>query len=111
MSDSTLREVDTEVRKLIEKSYAQAKKLLEDNVDILHSMAEALMKHETIDAMQVDDLMARREVREPGDYGDSYKPKDAKVIEPEAKKENSKVEPIKAETQEEKSSQDSDKTE
>ena len=111
LSDSTLREVDTEVRKLIEKSYAQAKKLLEDNVDILHSMAEALMKHETIDAMQVDDLMARREVREPGDYGDSYKPKDAKVIEPEAKKENSKVEPIKAETQEEKSSQDSDKTE
>ncbi len=86
LSDSTLREVDTEVRKLIEKSYAQAKKLLEDNVDILHSMAEALMKHETIDAMQVDDLMARREVREPGDYGDSYKPKDAKVIEPEAKR-------------------------
>ena len=80
ISDTTLREVDAEVRKLIDASYAQAKKLLEENVDILHAMAEALMKHETIDAMQVDDLMARREVREPGDYGDSYKPKDVKII-------------------------------
>lgn len=84
MSDSTIREVDTEVRKLIDKSYNKAKKLLEDNVDILHAMADALMKYETIDALQVDDLMARRDVREPGEYGDSYKPnvEAAKVIAP-----------------------------
>ncbi|ASG69025.1 ATP-dependent metalloprotease [Francisella halioticida] len=84
LSDSTIREVDSEVRKLIEASYTKAKKLLEENIDILHSMADALIKYETIDAMQVDDLMARRDVREPGDYGDSYKPKeeDAKVIAP-----------------------------
>lgn len=86
LSDSTIREVDAEVRKLIEASYAKAKKLLEENIDILHAMADALMKYETIDAMQVDDLMARRDVREPGDYGDSYKPKEehAKVIAPVA---------------------------
>ncbi len=47
-------------------------------MDILHAMAEALMKYETIDSMQVDDLMARREVREPGDWGDSYIPKEEK---------------------------------
>ncbi|WP_191092605.1 ATP-dependent zinc metalloprotease FtsH [Francisella sp. SYW-9] len=84
LSDSTIREVDSEVRKLIETSYKKAKKLLEENIDILHAMADALMKYETIDAMQVDDLMARRDVREPGDYGDSYKPKEeqAKVIAP-----------------------------
>lgn len=84
MSDFTIREVDTEVRKLIDKSYNKAKKLLEDNVDILHAMADALMKYETIDALQVDDLMARRDVREPGEYGDSYKPnaEAAKVIAP-----------------------------
>ncbi|MBK2243965.1 ATP-dependent zinc metalloprotease FtsH [Francisella tularensis] len=83
LSDSTIREVDTEVRKLIATSYAKAKQLLEKNIDILHAMADALMKYETIDALQVDDLMARRPVREPGEYGDSYKPKDTgKVIAP-----------------------------
>ncbi|MBK2085106.1 MULTISPECIES: ATP-dependent zinc metalloprotease FtsH [Francisella] len=80
LSDNTLQEVDKEVRKLIDSSYARAKKVLEENVDILHSMSEALMKYETIDAMQVDDLMERREVREPGDYGDSYKPKEEGVV-------------------------------
>ena len=111
LSDSTIHEVDKEVRKLIDASYAQAKKLLEENVDILHSMADALMKHETIDAMQVDDLMARRDVREPGDYGDSYKPKDTKVIAPEVKEETPAVEPTKEEVQEDKSPQDSDNAE
>nr|VUD23241.1 ATP-dependent metalloprotease [Salmonella sp. NCTC 7297] len=32
-------------------------------MDILHAMKDALMKYETIDAPQIDDLMARREVR------------------------------------------------
>ncbi|ALB01694.1 ATP-dependent metalloprotease [Francisella persica ATCC VR-331] len=85
LSDSTIREVDIEVRKLIETSYAKAKQLLEENIDILHAMADALMKYETIDALQVDDLMARRQVRDPGEYGDSYKPKDTgKIIAPVA---------------------------
>ncbi|MFV9972801.1 MAG: ATP-dependent zinc metalloprotease FtsH [Francisella endosymbiont of Hyalomma asiaticum] len=83
LSDSTIRELDTEVRKLIAISYAKAKQLLEKNSDVLHAMADALMKYETIDALQVDDLMARRPVREPGEYGDSYKPKDTgKIIAP-----------------------------
>lgn len=85
LSDSTIRELDTEVRKLIAISYAKAKQLLEKNIDVLHAMANALMKYETIDALQVDDLMARRPVREPGEYGDSYKPKDTgKIIAPVA---------------------------
>ena len=73
LSDKTIEKIDIEVRKLIDSSYAHAKKLLEDNIDILHSMSKALMKYETIDAMQVDDLMAREEVRKPGDLGDSFK--------------------------------------
>ena len=93
MSDSTIREVDVEVRKLIDASYAKAKKLLEENIDILHAMADALMKYETIDAMQVDDLMARRDVREPGDYGDSYKPKEeqGKIVAPVVTEEEQEV--------------------
>ncbi|WP_084593833.1 ATP-dependent zinc metalloprotease FtsH [Allofrancisella guangzhouensis] len=98
ISDVTIREVDTEVRKLIDSSYAKAKKLLEENIDILHAMAEALMKYETIDAMQVDDLMARRDVREPGDYGDSYKPKDIHnqtvILESNPTIESTKLEPL-----------------
>ena len=37
-------------------------------MDILHSMTEALIKYETIDEGQIDDLMARRPVREPADW-------------------------------------------
>ncbi len=77
-SDKTALDIDEEVRRLIDENYARAEKILRENVDILHAMAEALMKYETIDSMQVDDLMARREVREPGDWGDSYVPKEEK---------------------------------
>ena len=37
-------------------------------MDILHSMTEALIKYETIDEGQIDDLMARRPVRDPADW-------------------------------------------
>ena len=40
-------------------------------MDILHAMKDALMKYETIDALQIDDLMARTEVRSPADWDDS----------------------------------------
>ncbi|WP_100551170.1 ATP-dependent zinc metalloprotease FtsH [Caedibacter taeniospiralis] len=77
-SDKTAVDIDSEVRRLIDENYKRAEKILKENMDILHAMAEALMKYETIDSMQVDDLMARREVREPGDWGDSYIPKEEK---------------------------------
>lgn len=37
-------------------------------MDVLHAMKDALMKYETIDAHQIDDIMLRREVRLPADY-------------------------------------------
>ncbi|MCL5049400.1 MAG: ATP-dependent zinc metalloprotease FtsH [Firmicutes bacterium] len=70
MSDETMRAIDAEIRSLIDKNYDRAKQILEDNVDILHSMKDALMKYETIDAAQIDDLMARRDVRPPQDWQD-----------------------------------------
>jgi len=69
-SDSTASIIDAEVRAIIDRNYARAKQILIDNIDILHAMAEALMKYETIDADQIDDLMARRPVREPAGWGD-----------------------------------------
>jgi cell division protease FtsH len=68
MSDETARIIDSEIKLLIDRNYQRAEKMLRDNMDILHAMKDALMKYETIDARQIDDLMARREVRQPADW-------------------------------------------
>ncbi|WED26125.1 ATP-dependent zinc metalloprotease FtsH [Vibrio sp. DW001] len=66
MSDDTAKLIDDEIRIIIDKNYKHAQKILEENMDIMHSMKDALMKYETIDAGQLDDLMARKdEIREP----------------------------------------------
>ncbi|BFR92189.1 ATP-dependent zinc metalloprotease FtsH [Buchnera aphidicola str. APS (Acyrthosiphon pisum)] len=65
MSDETARIIDEEVKLLIEINYSRARNILNENIDILHAMKEALIKYETIDAFQIDDLMKRREVRQP----------------------------------------------
>lgn len=65
LSETTQQLVDAEVKEIISRNYARARKLLEDNIDILHAMKDALMKYETLDATQIDDLMARRPVSEP----------------------------------------------
>ncbi|TQS65957.1 ATP-dependent metalloprotease, partial [Salmonella enterica subsp. enterica serovar Typhimurium] len=70
MSDETARIIDQEVKALIERNYNRARQILTDNMDILHAMKDALMKYETIDAPQIDDLMARREVRPPAGWED-----------------------------------------
>ena len=69
-SEETSREIDIEVRKVVNEAYSKAKQILEDNMDILHAMKDALMEYETIDSDQVDDLMARRPVRPPQDWSD-----------------------------------------
>jgi cell division protease FtsH len=71
MSDDTARAIDAEIKSLIDRNYERAQKILEENIDILHSMKDALMKYETIDAKQIDDLMNRTEVRPPADWDDS----------------------------------------
>ncbi|MEG3768021.1 ATP-dependent zinc metalloprotease FtsH [Alteromonas sp. 14N.309.X.WAT.G.H12] len=70
MSDDTARAIDAEIKAIIDTNYERAHQILEENIDILHSMKDALMKYETIDAKQIDDLMARREVRPPADWDD-----------------------------------------
>jgi cell division protease FtsH len=70
-SGATSQLIDEEVRSLIDDSYGRAETILKDNIDILHAMKDALMEYETIDAEQVDDLMARRTMRPPRDWHDS----------------------------------------
>src|SRR5690606_22662640 len=68
MSDEPARAIDQEVKLFIDRNYDRAKRILEENVDILHTMKDALMKYETIDADKIDDLMDRHDVREPRDW-------------------------------------------
>ncbi|AEY01207.1 ATP-dependent metallopeptidase HflB [Oceanimonas sp. GK1] len=72
MSDETAKLIDAEVKQVIERNFNRAKQILNDNIDILHAMKDALMKYETIDARQIDDLMARRDVRPPADWKDEH---------------------------------------
>jgi cell division protease FtsH len=66
MSDDTAKLIDNEIRILIDRNYDRAQQILKDNMDIMHAMKDALMKYETIDAGQIDDLMERKEeIREP----------------------------------------------
>ena len=74
MSDETARTIDEEIRGIIERNYKRARQILMDNLDILHTMKDALMKYETIDAPQIDDLMNRVPVREPAGW-EGDKPK------------------------------------
>ncbi|RHW20285.1 ATP-dependent metalloprotease [Pseudomonas jilinensis] len=68
VSGDTAKQIDEEVRRIIDDCYTIAKRLLEENRDKLDLMAEALMKYETIDSDQIDDIMAGRPPREPKDW-------------------------------------------
>ena len=71
VSADTAKKIDEEVRRIIDECYATAQRVLQENTEKLHLMAEALMLYETIDADQIDDIMSGREPREPKDWGDS----------------------------------------
>jgi cell division protease FtsH len=74
MSDETASLIDNEIKLIIDRNYNRAKEMIEQNMDILHAMKDALMQYETIDSKQIEDLMARREVRQP----EHWEPKDKK---------------------------------
>ena len=57
-SEETAKQIDDEVRNIIQKSYEKAGSILAANLDKLHNMADALLKHETIDQDQISDIMA-----------------------------------------------------
>ncbi|WP_390617074.1 ATP-dependent zinc metalloprotease FtsH [Maricurvus nonylphenolicus] len=70
-SGATSKIIDEEVRRIVDDCYKRAETILHENRDILEAMKDALMEYETIDAEQVDDLMARKKVRPPRDWHDS----------------------------------------
>ena len=73
-SDETTHLIDQEVRNIIDENYSRAEQLLNDNLDKLHLMAEALVKYETIDSDQIDDIMQGKTPRPPNGWDDTNPP-------------------------------------
>ena len=99
VSEATQQAIDKEVRRILEEEYFRAKKMLEENREHIELMVECLMKWETIDFDQINDIMEGREVRPPKE-GSS-----AKTLEPlhpetkvEEKKEQAPVEAVAEKT-------------
>jgi cell division protease FtsH len=65
MSEETMRKVDAEIRGIIDRQYALARKLIEENRDKVEAMAKALLEFETIDSDQLADIMAGKPPRPP----------------------------------------------
>ncbi|PPK53601.1 membrane protease FtsH catalytic subunit [Marinobacter persicus] len=82
-SPETAQRIDEEVRNIIDSCYERAKQILVDNRDKLDMMADALMKYETIDSHQIDDIMAGHKPRPPKGWGDSGPTGGVKADEPE----------------------------
>ncbi|MDH4234959.1 MAG: cell division protein FtsH, partial [Gallionella sp.] len=65
ISEATMQQVDTEIRRIIDQQYALARRLIEENRDKIEVMAKALLELETIDADQIDDIMSGKQPRPP----------------------------------------------
>jgi cell division protease FtsH len=57
VSEETAHLIDEEIRSVIDSNYERAERILRENIDKLHIMSEALMKYETIDHFQIDEIM------------------------------------------------------
>lgn len=90
VSGDTAKLIDQEIRDIIDHCYATAKQILLDNRDKLEQMAMALMKYETIDSDQIDDIMSGREPREPKDWsGGGSAGKSARQADPQQEQDKS----------------------
>lgn len=68
ISDKTAQDIDVEVREIVNRNYQRAKEILLANMDKLHLMAEGLIKYETIDAKQIQEIMSGQEPSPPDDW-------------------------------------------
>jgi cell division protease FtsH len=71
MSDDTARVIDLEVRRIIDAAHDQATQLIKTHITELHVMADALMKYETIDGKQIDQIMEGKQPEPPEGWNDT----------------------------------------
>ncbi len=83
VSDETAHIIDEEIRAVIDRNYARAQSILTEKMDKLHMMADALIKYETIDQDQIEDIMNGREPRPPAHWDDSEPPRGSAGVEAE----------------------------
>jgi cell division protease FtsH len=65
VSETTMQKVDAEIRRIIDEQYQLARRLIEENRDKVEAMAKSLMEWETLDADQINDIMAGKPPRPP----------------------------------------------
>jgi cell division protease FtsH len=70
VSDDTAALIDSEIRAIVDRNYERAENILKEHMDKLHMMADALIKYETIDRDQIDDIMSGKTPRPPEDWSD-----------------------------------------
>ncbi len=87
VSDDTANSIDREIRVFIDRNYQRAENIIKDNLDKLKTMAEALIKYETIDCSQIDDIMAGRQPKDPEGWNDS-EPKSGGGVKVDAEKDD-----------------------
>ncbi|MCA1799547.1 MAG: ATP-dependent metallopeptidase FtsH/Yme1/Tma family protein [Xanthomonadaceae bacterium] len=80
VSDVTASAIDEEIRAFIDRNYQRAERILKENIDTLHLMAEALIRYETIDAPQIDDIMEGKPPRPPEGWNDSDSDPDGTAV-------------------------------
>jgi len=71
VSDVTVHSIDEEVRAIVDRNYKRAKDILESHLDELHAMSKALVKYETINLSQIEEIMAGKEPSPPEDWEDT----------------------------------------
>jgi len=84
VSETTMQKVDAEIRRIIDEQYGLARRLIEEHRDKVETMAKALLEWETIDADQIDDIMAGLPPRPPKPPSSSQQPQPPKPDAPNA---------------------------
>ncbi len=92
VSDETAHIIDEEIRSIVDRNYQRARSILTEHLDQLHLMADSLIKYETIDKDQIDDIMAGRQPRPPADWEDSEPPTSGSPVADDVRKRSDKGE-------------------
>ncbi len=82
VSEETAHLIDEEIRSVIDRNYERSERMLRENLEKLHLMAEALIKYETIDRFQIDDIMEGRIPRPPQSWEETPPSGGATELEP-----------------------------
>src|SRR3990172_2300693 len=64
-SEATALEIDKEIKRIVTENYKRAKTILEENVDLLHKLAEVLLEREVVDGKELDELVKQRRPEYP----------------------------------------------